>query len=69
MAIIITITRKDIEIGKAYQELKAIAESDFESAYGQIPNGPRIPSQRAIELYDDVVAALEIHKGANEGIL
>jgi hypothetical protein len=59
------ITRKDVEIGMAYQELKAIAQSDFESAYGQIPSGPRIPS-RAIELYDDMVAALEAQARADE---
>jgi len=61
----IEITKRDYEIYCGYEELKAIANSDIESAFSVTPD-PRIPSLRTSELYADIIEAVEIHTRSQE---
>ncbi len=56
----ITLNTKDIEIWCGFEELRNIANSDIEGT-----DTPRLPSQRTVELYDDIIRTLEIHLAAN----
>src|SRR5881396_1409750 len=61
----IRMTKRDLEIGKGFDELNKIAESDIRSAYGDFTER-RIPSQRTTELYTAIIEAVEAHTRANE---
>jgi hypothetical protein len=60
-----TITRRDLEIWRGTQELRAVAQTDVESAFGT--NLERVfPSQRTQELYGEIVAAMDVQRELEE---
>ncbi len=62
----IKITKKDLEIWAGFEELMQIAQSDIRAGSGETA-GIRVPSQRTIEVYSDIVEAVEIHRDAQNG--
>ena len=56
----VPLNTKDIEIWRGFEELRNIANSDIEGT-----DKPRLPSQRTVELYDDIIRTFEIHLAAN----
>lgn len=56
----VPLNTKDIEIWRGFEELRNIANSDIEGT-----DKPRLPSQRTVELYDDIIRTFEIHLAPN----
>lgn len=56
-------TKRDLQVYDAYQELMAIAESDIRSADGsRVP--PRLPSRKTLEVYSETVDGAEAEADA-----
>jgi hypothetical protein len=60
----IDFTAKDKEIFSGVQELRAIAESDIKDAHGSPAQRIR-PTQRTVDLYEDIIAAIERDRDEN----